>query len=71
MTLLSLEGSLLIRLQLQKHLIPFYKLTFGATLICLLLHSILGHDQVLFKVMKNILSDYKCLVNRLDLQGTQ
>jgi hypothetical protein len=69
--MLILEGSLLVWLQSQKHLIPFCKLTFRATLICLLLHAILCHDQVLFKGTRNILSNYKCLVNCLDLQGTR
>jgi hypothetical protein len=49
MKMVGLEGILLIRLHLKKHLVPFNKLTFGATLIYLLLHAIMSHDQILFE----------------------
>jgi hypothetical protein len=49
LTMLFLEGSLLVRLQSKKHLIPFCKLTFRAILIFLLLHVILCHEQILFE----------------------
>jgi hypothetical protein len=68
LTMFSLKGSLFIRLQWKKHLISFNKLTFRATLIFLLLHAILGHDQILFEGMENILSNCKCLVNRLTFE---
>jgi hypothetical protein len=70
LTMVILEGIFLVRLQSKKHLIPFYKLMFRVPLICLLVHAILGHEQILFEGMKNIFSNYKRLVNRLDLRDT-
>jgi hypothetical protein len=70
LTMVSLEGIFLVRLQSKKHLILFYKLTFIATLICLLLHVIMGDDQILFEGKENSLSNCKRLVNCLDLKDT-
>jgi hypothetical protein len=70
LTMVSLEGIFLVRLQLKKHLISFYKLTFRATLIYLLLHAIMGHEKILFEGMDNSISNCKYLVNCLDLRHT-
>jgi succinate dehydrogenase hydrophobic anchor subunit len=65
-TMVGLEGIFLVRLQLKKHSIPFCKLVFKVTLICLLLHAIMGHDQILFEGTKNSLSRH--LVNMRELK---
>nr|KUM45115.1 hypothetical protein ABT39_MTgene4049 [Picea glauca] len=52
LTLFSFEGSLLIPLRTKKHLVPFRKLTFQMTMICLLLHAILSHDQISLRVRR-------------------
>jgi hypothetical protein len=50
--MLGLEGILLVRLQAKKHLIPFFKLTFRATLICLLLHAICAMTKFSLRVQR-------------------
>jgi hypothetical protein len=47
--MIYLEGSFLIWLEMKKHMIPFNKMVFGMTLISLLLHAIMIHDQILFE----------------------
>jgi hypothetical protein len=49
LTMVILEGIFFISLQSKKHLVSFCKLTFRAMLICMFLHVILGHDQILFE----------------------
>jgi hypothetical protein len=68
--MVSLEAILLVRLQSNKHLIPFCKLTFRETLIYLFLHAIMVHDQILFEGMENSLSNCKRFVHHLDLRDT-
>jgi hypothetical protein len=67
LTMVNLKGSFLISLQSKKHMVSFNKLIFRVTLIFLLLHAILGHDQILIEGMENTLLNYKHLVNLLDL----
>jgi hypothetical protein len=50
--MLDLEGSFLIWLQSQKHLIPFCKLTFRVTLIYLLLHAICAMTKFSLRVQR-------------------
>jgi hypothetical protein len=52
LTMVDLEGIFLVRLQSKKHLIPLCKLTFRVTLIYLLLHVILGHNQISLRVRR-------------------
>ena len=43
------------------------KLTIKMTLIFLLLHAVLSHDQILFDIMENGHVNYKIVVNLLNL----
>jgi hypothetical protein len=52
---------------MKKHMAPFSELAFRMTLIDLLLHVILSHDQFLFEGTENVSSDYKGVVDILDL----
>jgi len=49
LAMIFFEGSLVIWLEMKKHLIPFNKMAFITKLISLLLHEILSHDHILFE----------------------
>jgi ABC-type siderophore export system fused ATPase/permease subunit len=70
LTMVNLEGIFLIRLQSKKYLVSFKKLMFKVTMIYMVLHAILDHDQILFKGTKNRLLSYKHLAHHLDLRDT-
>jgi hypothetical protein len=48
------EGGLLIRIHVEEHLIPFFKLAFGMMPIIFLLHPILGHYQINLESVENV-----------------
>jgi hypothetical protein len=71
LTLLGFESSLLVWLEVEKHLIPFRKLTFRMTLIFLLLDVILSHYQIVFEITENDHAYGKIVVNLLNLGDTR
>jgi hypothetical protein len=50
---------MLIGLYIKKYLVPFNKLSFEMTLICMFLHAILSHGQIGFDGAKISLENYK------------
>ena len=57
-------------MEVEKHLIPFSKLTFRTTLVYLLIHVILSHGQILFESTENVHADAKIAVNFLNFGDT-
>jgi hypothetical protein len=57
LTVFSFEGSLIIRLYMKKHPVPFSKLMSRMTMICFFLHVILRHDQIFFEGTENGLAE--------------
>ena len=55
---------------MKKHLLPFRKLTFIMTLICLFLHVVMSHDKILFESMENGHVDGKILAKRFNFGAT-
>jgi hypothetical protein len=54
---------------MEKHLVPFSKVTFKMTLVFLLLHAILIHDKILFESMENGHANYEIGFNLLECIG--
>jgi hypothetical protein len=54
---------------MEKHLVPFNELMFKKTLICMLLHVVLIHEQILFESTKNGHADCKIVLNLLTCMG--
>jgi hypothetical protein len=55
---------------MEKHLVPFNKLTFRTTLICMLLHVVLVHDQIFIESIENVHAECNIVVNLLNLGDT-
>jgi hypothetical protein len=64
---MGFEGGLLVRLELEKHMITFLENLFRMLLVSLLLHTILGHVEVILQSREGSFSTLQQLVNSLDL----